>query len=105
MWGIAGQVIIDGNQVNLNHIHRMSEPLAHREPGDKGIYIKDGGDIRFTNHSEYKHLEPRITRTVSGSDHSVIVDGRKLIDPDAFINAGFIYKGIGRGDKNNHTVI
>ncbi len=105
MCGIAGQVIIDGNQVNLNHIHRISEPLTHREPGDKVYSIKDGGDIIFTNHSEYKHLDPLITRTLLGADHPVIVDGRNTIDPDSFINAGFIYKGIGRGDKNNHTVI
>jgi len=34
----------------------------------------------------------------------VIVDGRNVVDPDAFIRAGFIYKGIGRGDKNAHPI-
>ena len=61
--------------------------------------------IIFTGHSEYRRLDPLIIRSLSGADHPVIVDGRNVIDPDAFINAGFIYKGIGRGDKNNHQVI
>jgi UDP-N-acetyl-D-mannosaminuronic acid dehydrogenase len=30
----------------------------------------------------------------------VIVDGRNVVDPDEFIGEGFVYKGIGRGDKN-----
>jgi len=34
----------------------------------------------------------------------VIVDGRNVIDPDAFIRNGFVYKGIGRGDKNGHPL-
>ncbi|MBR1368161.1 NDP-N-acetyl-D-galactosaminuronic acid dehydrogenase [Methanocalculus chunghsingensis] len=61
--------------------------------------------IIFTGHSEYRNLDPLTVKWLSGEDHPVIVDGRNTIDPDLFINAGFIYKGIGRGDKNNHTVI
>jgi UDP-N-acetyl-D-mannosaminuronic acid dehydrogenase len=40
-----------------------------------------------------------------GKKHPVIVDGRNLIDPEMFIQAGFIYKGIGRGDRNWHEII
>lgn len=29
----------------------------------------------------------------------------KVIDPVWFISSGFIYKGIGRGDKNNHPIL
>jgi UDP-N-acetyl-D-mannosaminuronic acid dehydrogenase len=36
--------------------------------------------------------------------HPVIVDGRNIIDPDAFIREGWVYKGIGRGDKNSHDI-
>ena len=43
-------------------------------------------------------------KSLTGKEHPVIVDGRNLIDPDAWIGAGFIYKGIGRGDKNSHPV-
>jgi len=44
-------------------------------------------------------------RNLSGKAHPVIIDGRNIIDPDSFINQGFIYKGIGRGDKNSHPII
>jgi UDP-N-acetyl-D-mannosaminuronic acid dehydrogenase len=27
------------------------------------------------------------------------------VDPDAYIREGFVYKGIGRGDKNGHTIV
>ena len=46
---------------------------------------------------------PRV-KELSGREHPVIIDGRNVVDPDAFIRAGFIYKGIGRGDKNSHPV-
>ncbi|WP_277749694.1 hypothetical protein [Methanohalophilus sp. WG1-DM] len=41
---------------------------------------------------------------MSGQKNPVIVDGRNVVEPDAFIDAGFVYKGIGRGDKNGHEV-
>ncbi len=40
-----------------------------------------------------------------GEDHPVIIDGRNVIDTEAFIAAGFMYKGIGRGDKNWHVIV
>jgi UDP-N-acetyl-D-mannosaminuronic acid dehydrogenase len=33
------------------------------------------------------------------------VDGRNVVNPDAFIRQGWIYKGIGRGDKNGHEIV
>lgn len=55
--------------------------------------------VIFTGHREYYSLDPAqiISRV---SLRPVIVDGRNVIDPDRFINTGFIYKGVGRGDKN-----
>lgn len=35
----------------------------------------------------------------------VMVDGRNVVEPDEFIGVGFVYKGIGRGDKNRHFII
>jgi UDP-N-acetyl-D-mannosaminuronic acid dehydrogenase len=35
----------------------------------------------------------------------VVVDGRNVVGPDAFISNGFVYKGIGRGDKNQHAIM
>jgi len=49
-------------------------------------------------------LNPADVKMMCGNIHPVIVDGRNMIDPDAFVSAGFVYKGIGRGDRNNHQV-
>ncbi|MDH7592739.1 MAG: nucleotide sugar dehydrogenase [Methanomicrobiales archaeon] len=57
-----------------------------------------------TGHRLYRSLEPAHVRTLSGAPHPVIVDGRNVIDPDPFIHAGFVYKGIGRGDRNSHRI-
>ena len=56
----------------------------------------------FSGHNEYKKLDPVLLKKLSTCDHPVIVDGRNMIDPDLFISHGFVYKGIGRGDKNEH---
>lgn len=67
----------------------------------------DGADavVIFAGHHQYRALTPPEIRAASGKKHPVIVDGRNLFDPDAFIQAGFIYKGIGRGDKNAHPIM
>jgi len=54
----------------------------------------------MTGHNMYKNLTPE---NIPGNK-VVIVDGRNVIDPDTFINKGFIYKGVGRGDKNDHPI-
>jgi len=41
MCGIAGQFVIDGDQVDSDLLHRMSATLAHRGPDGDGIYISD----------------------------------------------------------------
>jgi len=56
----------------------------------------------FTAHAAYRDLDPAslgVARTLP-----VIVDGRNIIDPDRFIRAGWVYQGIGRGDRNNHPI-
>ena len=59
----------------------------------------------FTAHREYGGLDPVTIRKLTGKDHPVIIDGRNMIDPDAFIRQGFVYQGIGRGDKNRHPIL
>jgi len=61
--------------------------------------------VIFTGHSEYKHLDPLITRTLSGADHPVIIDGRNTIDPDSFINAIWWADVLGRMINNNVDVV
>jgi UDP-N-acetyl-D-mannosaminuronic acid dehydrogenase len=59
----------------------------------------------FTSHKEYYYLNPVKLKSICKTDHPVIIDGRNVIDPDKFIECGFVYRGIGRGDKNNHPII
>lgn len=58
----------------------------------------------FTAHNIYRTLDPARVKALANHEHPVIVDGRNVIDPDAFIRQGFVYKGIGRGDKNSHPI-
>lgn len=68
--------------------------------------VLSGADavVVFTGHNEYKTLSPLEVKHLCGKERPVIVDGRNVIDPDLFIDAGFVYKGIGRGDRNNHLI-
>jgi len=68
--------------------------------------IRDAGAIViFAGHHQYKNLDAPYLRNLTGKRHPVIVDGRNMIDPDTYIRLGFIYKGIGRGDKNGHEIV
>jgi len=59
----------------------------------------------FTGHHQYRTLRAPVLKQLSGKMHPAIIDGRNIVDPDAFIREGFVYKGIGRGDKNTHQII
>jgi UDP-N-acetyl-D-mannosaminuronic acid dehydrogenase len=77
-------------------------PISH----DENETLSDVDAIAvFAGHKEYKALQPNAVRQLSRKDHPVIVDGRNIIDPDAFIAGGFVYKGIGRGDRNEHDIM
>ena len=60
--------------------------------------------VIFAGHNQYKNLDPNSYADLAGKVHPVIIDGRNLIDPDLYIRHGFVYKGIGRGDKNMHKI-
>ena len=60
--------------------------------------------VFFTGHKQYFDLDAGKIKKLTGIQHPVIIDGRNVIDPDAFIKEGFVYKGIGRGDKNHHEI-
>jgi len=49
-------------------------------------------------------LVPEEVRRLCGCQHPAIVDGRNVVDPDVWINAGFAYRGIGWNDKNQHAL-
>ncbi len=89
---------------------RVHDPFVEDYPGIEIMHDLDAALVEadaitiFTAHHHYATLNAGRVKEVSGEEHPVIVDGRNVIDPDAFIRAGFIYKGIGRGDKNNHPI-
>ncbi len=58
----------------------------------------------FAGHKDYRALQVKAVKKLTGKEHPVILDGRNVIDPDLYIGEGFIYKGIGRGDKNEHAL-
>ena len=60
--------------------------------------------VIFAGHHQYRGLDAAYLKNLTGKKHPVIVDGRNLVDPDVFIRHGFVYKGIGRGDRNDHPI-
>ena len=59
----------------------------------------------LAGHSAYFNLKADRVKKISGKKNPVIVDGRNVVEPENFIEKGFIYKGIGRGDKNEHLIL
>lgn len=76
---------------------KISQDIEECWKGAEAIVI-------FTGHKQYLGLKPGAIKKLTGCLHPVIIDGRNVIDPDAFIREGFVYKGIGRGDKNHHNI-
>ena len=70
---------------------------------DEVLREADGVTI-MTAHHDYFKLDPIWLKELTGQKHPVIVDGRNVVEPDGFIDMGFVYKGIGRGDKNGHEI-
>ncbi len=89
---------------------RVHDPFVRQYPGvpiehDLDAVLGGADAIAvFAAHNAYRGLDPARVKALSGRDHPVIVDGRNVIDPDAFIGAGFAYRGIGRGDRNRHLL-
>lgn len=90
---------------------KVHDPYVGRYPGvhishDLKEVVQDSDVIAImTAHNAYAGLNAIHVRGLTGRAHPAIVDGRNVVDPDPFINAGFVYKGIGRGDKNTHPLI
>lgn len=88
----------------------IHDPYVEKYPGvqiEKNLdsCLKNADVIAiFTAHTQYYSLSPEILKPLMQKKHPVLIDGRNCVDPDLFINNGFIYKGIGRGDKNIHPI-
>jgi UDP-N-acetyl-D-mannosaminuronic acid dehydrogenase len=57
--------------------------------------------VLMTKHDEYMSLDPGKFESLLKT--KVIIDGRNLWQPAAFLAKGFIMKGIGKGDLNRRT--
>ena len=68
--------------------------------------VVKGADVAaiLTGHDEYFKLDADMLKRSMGQERPVVVDGRNVVDADGFIGAGFVYKGIGRGDRNGHLI-
>lgn len=74
-------------------------------PDFEGVITDVDAVVIMTGHREYATINAQSIVKTMGCTSPVCVDGRNVIDPDAFISSGFVYMGIGRGDKNFHPVL
>jgi len=97
--------------VNICQIHgavtEIHDPWVHEYPGfslssDIEPVVKDADVlVLMTAHRMYYALDYDWVKRMM-RPFPVLVDGRNIVDPDVIIRAGFVYEGIGRGDKNRH---
>lgn len=96
--------------IKAGAVVKVHDPFVGHFPGVEIIHDFDtalsGADAiaLFTGHSMYRNIDPQKVRMLSGRYMPVIIDGRNMVDPDIFIKDGWIYQGIGRGDKNSHPL-
>jgi UDP-N-acetyl-D-mannosaminuronic acid dehydrogenase len=90
---------------------KVHDPYINRYNGvcishDIADVVKDSDVVAImTGHDAYARLSSRNLKELTGKEHPIIIDGRGIVNPDLFIDAGFVYKGIGRGDKNTHPLV
>jgi UDP-N-acetyl-D-mannosaminuronic acid dehydrogenase len=88
----------------------VHDPYVSEYPGvDISHELSDvvrGADVVaiLTGHDEYFSLDAGVLKELMGQERPVVVDGRNVVDADGFIGAGFVYKGIGRVDRNVHQM-
>ena len=54
--------------------------------------------IIVTSHQMYKELDLNKTQKIM-KEKPILIDGRVTYEPEDAINAGFVYRGIGRGQS------
>ena len=69
-------------------------PWVHRY--NSALEVCDGADALavLTEWPEFSEIDPQDVKLQLHK--SVVVDGRNILDPDAWKSAGFVYKGVGR---------
>ncbi|PWR73645.1 nucleotide sugar dehydrogenase [Methanospirillum stamsii] len=88
-------------------VARIHDPWVREYPGislssDIEPVLEDADVlVLMTAHRMYYSLDYNWVKKVM-RPFPVLVDGRNIVDPDVLIQAGFVYEGIGRGDKNSY---
>jgi UDP-N-acetyl-D-mannosaminuronic acid dehydrogenase len=54
--------------------------------------------VLMTRHEEYRSVTPESLKTMLRS--MIVIDGRDMFDPSEFLDRGFIFKGVGKGNVN-----
>jgi len=98
-------VVSDGGEVRVHDPWVKEYPDVEISTNLEEVIRDTDAMAVFTSHKEYRNLDPPSLKQGMGTIHPVIVDGRNVVNPDAFIRQGWIYKGIGRGDKNGHEIV
>ena len=84
--------------------YKIHDPYVKEDEGykieqDLDKALKDcDAVILMTKHDEYKAVTPE--KLAGLLKNKIIIDGRNLFDPASFINKGFIFKGVGKGNVN-----
>ncbi|MFA4859384.1 nucleotide sugar dehydrogenase [Methanoregula sp.] len=98
-------LVKEGAIVSIHDPYVAEYPGLTFEPFVEGAVRDADAIVIFAGHNLYRGLDAPYLRNLTGKKHPVIVDGRNMVDPEIYIRAGFIYKGIGRGDRNSHTIV
>jgi UDP-N-acetyl-D-mannosaminuronic acid dehydrogenase len=89
-----------GAQVMVHDPHVLEYPNIDIEKDLESVLKNADLVAIMTGHSEYFKLKPLDVKSIMDKDKPAVVDGRNVIDPAGFVDAGFVYRGIGRGDVN-----
>jgi UDP-N-acetyl-D-mannosaminuronic acid dehydrogenase len=93
-----------GAEVAVHDPHVLSYPGVELYKDLNEVVKKADCVSIMTAHSDYFKLDPVWMKELTGQKNPIIVDGRNVVKPVKFIEMGFVYKGIGRGDKNSHEI-
>ncbi len=98
-------LILDaGAKVTVHDPHVLSYPEVELYRDIDEVITGADCIAVMTAHSNYFDLDPARIKELTGQKNPVIIDGRNVVAPDKYIDLGFVYKGIGRGDKNSHDI-
>ncbi len=64
----------------------------------EGVLVGADAVVIFTGHSAYRGLVPTQVKQLCGCERPVIVDGRNVVVPEEWVEAGFVVRAVGRGD-------